>query len=202
MIDTKLEQKILDIITQKQVYKTSFSDLVSNFENKLSGFNPSQKSFDLKNYFSGKKGQVAITKHLIADNLIEEKWLRDYATKKGKKKKDFKGLYVFLYGDTPFYVGISKGVIGRIQQHLKGHSHNQSTLAYNIGLIRYEILKGEKYAGGRKHFDFKADVTPAKEFLLRQKLAFLPIENDEEMYLFEIYCAMSLQCWLNKFETH
>lgn len=128
--------------------------------------------------------------------------MRDYKTKKGKVKKDFKGLYVFLNGDIPFYVGISKGVIGRIQQHLKGHSHNQSTLAYNIGLVRYQLMKGETYSGGRKHFDFKADVSPAKEFLLGQSLALLPMESDEEMYLFEIYCAMSLQCYLNKFETH
>lgn len=201
-MDSTLETQLLKLIIQKQVYKTSFKDLVASFETKLAQFDPPSRSFELKNYFLGKEGQVGITRHLLADRLIEEKWLRQYETKKGKVKKDFKGLYVFLHGDTPFYVGISKGVIGRIQQHLKGHSHNQSTLAYNIGLLRYEILKGEKYAGGRKHFDFKADVTPAKEFLLKQRLAFLPIENDEEMYLFEIYCAMSLQCWLNKFETH
>lgn len=87
---------------------------------------------------------------------------------KGETKKDFQGIYVFVHDRTPFYIGISKGVIGRIIQHTKGHSHHTSTLAYNIGLIRYEIEKGHKYIGGRKEFDFKADVAPAKEFLLKQ----------------------------------
>jgi hypothetical protein len=75
-------------------------------------------------------------------------------------------------------------------------------LAYNIGLIRHQILNGEEYTGRRKEFDFNNNVTPAKDFLFKQKIAFLPIENSEELYLFEIFCAMKLGCWLNKFETH
>jgi hypothetical protein len=197
----KLEATLLKTITKKQVYKTSFSDIIANFDKKLADFNPLENSFEIDKYFQ-KGGQVSITQKLIVDKRISKEWLREYTTKKGKIKTDFKGLYVFIHNITPIYVGISKGVIARIIQHVKGHSHNTSTLAYNIGLIRYEILNGEKYIGGRKQFDFKTDVTPAKDFLLKQKIAFLPISNDEELYLFEIYCAMQLQCWLNKFETH
>lgn len=198
----KLEQTLLKTITQKQVYQESFSNLVKHFEKKLSDFNPVENCFEIDKYFSGKIGQVSVTKRLLEDKIIDKNWLREYTTKQGKIKTDFKGLYVFVHNNTPIYVGISKGVIGRTLQHLKGHSHNTSTLAYNIGLIRYEIQRGEKYIGQRKQFDFKADVAPAKEFLMKQKIAYLPISNDEEMYLFEIYCAMNLQCWLNKFETH
>ncbi|MDP3244250.1 MAG: hypothetical protein Q8M83_01185 [bacterium] len=197
----KLETTLLKTITKKQVYKNSFSDLVATFEKKLLDFNPVAKAFEIEKYFLN-SGQVTVTKKLISDNIVSKDWLREYTTKKGKKKIDFKGLYIFMHDKTPIYVGISKGVIGRTLQHVKGHSHNTSTLAYNIGLVRYEIMKGEKYIGGRKEFDFKADVTPAKDFLIKQKIAFLPIDNDEELYLFEIYCAMQLQCWLNKFETH
>jgi hypothetical protein len=197
----KLETTLLKTITKKQVYKTSFATIVKRFDKKLFNFNPIEKAFEIEKYFL-KGGQVSVTERLLSDNLVSKNWLREYKTKNGKIKFDFKGLYVFVHSKTPIYVGISKGVIGRTLQHVKGHSHNTSTLAYNIGLIRYEIINGKKYVGGRKEFDFKAEVAPAKIFLLKQKIAFLPILNDEELYLFEIYCAMQLQCWLNKFETH
>lgn len=197
----KLEKTLLKTITKKKVYKNSFSGLVATFEKKILDFNPVDNAIEIKKYFQY-SGQATVTKKLISDNIISKDWLRDYPTKNGKKKNDFRGLYIFIHDKTPIYVGISKGVIGRTLQHVKGHSHNTLTLAYNIGLVRYEILKGEKYIGGRKDFDFKADVTPAKDFLMKQKIAFLPIDNDEELYLFEIYCAMQFQCWLNKFETH
>ncbi|MDR6763805.1 putative GIY-YIG superfamily endonuclease [Flavobacterium sp. 2755] len=198
----ELEKNLSNIITKKQAYKTSFLEITSQFERKFEEFNPVQNCFEIEKYFGGKCGISKVTNKLIQDGIIKKNWLRQYKTKGGKIKTDFKGLYIYIHQNTPIYVGISKGVIGRTLQHLKGHSHNTSTLAFNIGLIRYEIEKGEKYIGKRKQFDFKLDVTPAKEFLLKQRIAFIPIENDEEMYLFEIYCAMKLQCYLNKFETH
>lgn len=198
----KLDKQLLSKITQKSTFEKSFSSLIEGFEEKVLAFNPVVNSFSLEKYFSGKAGQVRVTRRLIEDHIIDTNWLRQYKTKKGKIKTDFKGLYVFINDVTPIYVGISKGVIGRTLQHLKGHSHNTSTLAYNIGLLRYEILKGEKYGGIRKGFDFKSEVKPAKEFLLKQKISYLPIDNDEELYLFEIYCAMHFNCYLNKFETH
>lgn len=198
----ELDENISHIITKKQIYKASFSEIVSKFEKKLEDFNPVKNCFEIEKYFGGKCGILKVTSKLILDGIIDENCLRTYETKGGKIKIDFKGLYIYIHNNVPFYVGISKGVIGRTLQHLKGHSHNTSTLAFNLGLIKYEIEKGEKYIGKRKQFDFKTDVTPSKHFLLKQKIAFLPIDSDEEMYLFEIYCAMNLQCYLNKFETH
>jgi len=197
----KLESSLIKTITKKRVYQTSFKNLVEKFDEKLSNFDPVKNAVDISKYFHD-AGIVTATNRLINDNVISKSWFCDYTTKKGNVKYDFKGIYVFVHKNTPIYVGISKGVIGRILQHLKGHSHNTSTLAYNIGLVMYEISKGQKYTGGRKEFDFKANVTPAKNFLFQQKIAFLPIETNEELYTFEVFCAMQLQCWLNKFETH
>ncbi len=145
---------------------------------------------------------MAATKKLFADGRIKSEWLRDYKTKKGKIKKVFKGLYIFINDNSPFYVAISKGVIGRLFQHTKGHNLNNSTLTYNIGLIRHEFLTGQKHTGDRKELNFKTEVEPVKEFLLLQKIASLPIDNHEELYLFEIFYSLKLQTFLNKFETH
>jgi len=202
MTDKQLEQKIQERIKVKRTFTYTFQELTDTFEEKFSRFNPSVNCFDIAEYFSEGNGQVSARKQLLKDNKIEPDWLRVYKTKKGNTKIDFSGLYIFINNKTPFYVGISKGVIGRIFQHTKGHNHNTSTLAYNIGLIRYELLTGEKHLGERKELNFKSEVEPVKQFLLKQKIAFLHIENYEELALFEIFCSMKLKTMLNKFETH
>ena len=201
-MDNELEIQILEEIRGRRDFTKSFSDLVNSFETKFNNFDPVSNSFEIGKYFGSGIGQVAATKKLIADGKIKSEWLRNYQTKKGKTKNDFMGLYVFVNDDLPFYVGISKGVIGRIFQHIKGHSHNTSTLAYNIGLIRFKLLTGQQHMGSRKELNFRSEVHPVKEFLLKQKIALLPIDNHEELYLFEIFCSMKLQTVLNKFETH
>ena len=197
----ELEITLLKTITEKRVYKKSFADLVVNFEKKLLMFNPVEKAVKIEKYFLP-GGIVSVTKRLLADNVIPQDCLREYKTKNNNLKNDFKGLYIFVHDKTPIYAGISKAVIGRILQHIKRYDHYASTLAYSIGLVQYEILEKTKYSGSRKDFDFKKYVTSAQEFLHKQKIAFLPILNDEELYLFEIYCEMQLQCSFNKFEIH
>lgn len=198
----KLEHTLLETLLQKQNYGKSFSSIVNNFEDKLASFDPVNNCIEIEKYFSTGNGLASIRKKLIADNVFKSEDIYKYQTKGGKNKTDVKGLYVFVHENEPIYVGISRGLIHRTLQHLRGKSHNTSTLAYNIGLIRYEILQGEKYIGRRNEFDFNSNVAPAKDFLFKQKIAFLSIENSEELYLFEIFCAMKLECWLNKFETH
>lgn len=202
MTDEQLEKKILEKIKEKRTFPFTFQELTEAFEDKFSKFNPILNCFDIADYFSEGSGLVSARRKLLADNKIEPHWLREYKTKKGNKKIDFSGLYIFINEKIPFYVGISKGVIGRIFQHTKGHNHNTSTLAYNIGLIRYELLTGEKHLGERKELNFKTEVEPVKKFLLKQKIAFLHIDNYEELALFEIFCSMKLKTILNKFETH
>lgn len=199
----KIESTLIETILQKQVYKKTFYEIVDNFEEKLKNFDPVNKAIEIERYFGiGGEGAAIIRKRLINDKVFNQEDIYTYQTKGGKNKTDVKGLYVFVHKNTPIYVGISRGIIHRTLQHLRGKSHNTSTLAYNIGLIRHEIVNGKGYEGKRKAFDYSINVSPSKEFLLKQKIAFLPIENTEEMYLFEIFCAMKLQCWLNKFETH
>ena len=202
MKNEELEEKILEIIKVKRTFPLTFQELTDGFEEKFSKFNPTVNCFEISDYFSEGIGQVEARKKLLADKKIESDWLREYETKKGNIKVDFSGLYVFLNDKTPFYVGISKGVIGRILQHTKGHNCNTSTLAYNIGLIRYKLITGKEYLGTREKLNFKTEVEPVKKFLVKQKIAFLHIDNPEELALFEIFCSMKLRTMLNTFETH
>lgn len=201
-LTSELEKVILNKICQSRSYSKSFDVIFKNLENKLNEFNPLQNSFELEPFFGEKKREKTAIKLLLEQNKIKKDWIKTYKTKKGKKKEDFKGLYIFYHNSTPFYVGISKGVIGRICQHLKGKTHNNSTLAYKIGLIKYEYENGSPYEGERENFDFISHVEPVKKFLLKQKISILPIDNAEELFLFEVYCSMKLGTWCNDFETH
>jgi len=49
-----------------------------------------------------------------------------------KLPADFPGCYVLLDGRRPVYVGISRSVIQRLQQHVKGRTHFSASLAYRI----------------------------------------------------------------------
>lgn len=197
-----LEQKILEKILEKRTIPKSFFQIVSAFEEKFNELNVVENSFPIKDYFGPNIGLAGAKKGLLAANKIKQSWIKPYQTKGGNYKYDIKGLYIFIHDKTPFYVGVSKGIISRIIQHLTGTTHNTSTLAYNIGLLRYEILTGTQFKGKRNEFDFNSNVEPVKRFLLNQKIALMHIENDEELYLFEIFCSMKLQTILNKFETH
>ncbi len=121
--------------------------------------------------------------------------------KKINSETDFKGLYIFLHGKNPFYIGISRGVIGRIQQHLKGKNHNTATLAFKIGSQIYISENKEKYTT-REKLDFKNEIEPVKDFLMKQKIVLIPVNDDDELALFEIYCSIKLETKLNSFKTH
>jgi predicted GIY-YIG superfamily endonuclease len=168
----------------------SFDDIIGTFKNKLLEFDPVANKFDVNLYFGDGIGPQCAAELLYNDGEIKE-------------KKDFKGLYVFLDDDVPFYVGISKCVIKRIIQHTKGHKHQTSSLAYSIGKEFQQKTTGDYSKITRKEFNFPKYAGMAKEFLRKKQVAFIPIDDDIELYLFEIYCAMELRTlMMNNFSTH
>jgi len=52
------------------------------------------------------------------------------------------------------------------------------------------------FQSNKKNIDF------IKKFLLEQRVAFIKIDDDDELALYEIYCAMKYKTSLNTFETH
>lgn len=114
---------------------------------------------------------------------------------------DFAGCYVLLEQEKPVYVGISRTVIQRLLQHVKGRTHYDASLAYRIAaekhshnFTRNEAMQNDKFS---KAFE------DAKACLKSLHVAFIPIEDDVELYLFEVYCAMEFDTakW-NSFRTH
>lgn len=191
-----MEKEILDLINTKTTFQKTFLELTSDFESKFSIFNPTLNCFSINEYFGIGQSVATSKDKLIKDSKIKTEWLNSSKTENSDKNGDFKGLYIFINENTPFYVGISQNVIKRVYRHISGNNHNTATLAYKIAT---KILPKAKT---RKDFDFKNNGIHFKKFLLKQRIAWLPIENDEELYLFEVYCSMRLQTSLNTFKTH
>lgn len=173
-----------------QKHVKSFDAITREFRQKLKQLNLAEKAFKVNKYFSEGLGEKSSLKLLFEDGLIDS-------------PKDFKGIYIFIKNKTPIYTGISKGVIKRIIQHTKGHSHHTSSFAFSLARASYQKETGDYNRIPRKDFNYKEHVAPAKHYLLQQKIAFMKIEDDIELYLFEIYCAMELQTLMyNSFSTH
>ena len=118
-----------------------------------------------------------------------------------KRTTDFPGCYVFIDGSTPIYVGISRGVIKRLVQHLNYDSHYSASLIYRMASEDYPHEMKRDQA--MKDEQFKAVFFTAQGRLRQMKVAFIEINNDLELYLFEVFASMKLDTdtW-NTFRTH
>jgi hypothetical protein len=117
------------------------------------------------------------------------------------RSHDLSGCYVLLHEGKPFYVGISRGVVGRLRQHGMGTTHFDASLAYRMACekVHHEMTRAE----AMRNPSFRAAFNDAQQLLRGCSVAFVEITNPLELYLFEAYCAMELDTaeW-NTFATH
>lgn len=114
---------------------------------------------------------------------------------------DFSGCYVLLDADDPKYVGISRNVLSRLRQHLRGKTHFDASLAYAVAQRRLPTpgRRSEAMAVPRFQSAFKE----AQAYLSRLEVAYVAIENPLELYVFEAYTAVALRTFeWNTFRTH
>ena len=116
-------------------------------------------------------------------------------------QKDFKGCYVMYEKNEPFYVGISRCVVSRLRQHVRGNTHFEATLAYRIAKKEFPHKSTRDEA--MKDPGFIEQFNYAKERIGRMHVVFVEIEDPLALYIFEPYCAMKYKTseW-NTFETH
>jgi hypothetical protein len=117
------------------------------------------------------------------------------------RENDFSGCYVLIENDKPLYVGISRGIIGRLFQHLTSNNHFSGSLAYYIA-------KQQSDPGGTREQNmtdaaFRALFEDSQRRLENCSIATVEIDNPVELHLFEVYAAMELGTGeFNTFRTH
>jgi len=145
--------------------------------------------------------EVAIKSSTSAETFVGFKSVTKEILSRLNRSTDFPGCYVFIDGDKPIYVGISRGVIKRLVQHLNFDSHYSASLVYRMASDDYphEMKRDQSM----KDEQFKAVFFSAQERLRQMKVAFVEINNDLALYLFEVFASMKLDTdtW-NTFRTH
>ena len=125
---------------------------------------------------------------------------RELLTKLGHST-DFPGCYVFIDVDRPVYVGISRGVVKRLVQHLNFESHFTASLVYKMASedFPHEMKRDQ----AMKDDQFREVFLTAQGSLRKMSVAFVQIDNDLELYLFEVMASMhfDIDTW-NTFRTH
>jgi hypothetical protein len=115
--------------------------------------------------------------------------------------KDFSGCYVFSDPSKPIYVGISRGVLARVRQHMLGGTHFDATLAYAMAK-RQCPTKGNRSVVMTDEC-FKAAFSAARTYLQSLYVSAIRIENPIELHIFEAFAAMALGTYKwNTFRTH
>jgi hypothetical protein len=145
--------------------------------------------------------EEAIRTPFAAERLVGFKTATREALARLGKALDFPGCYVFLNAGKPVYVGISRGVIKRLVQHLNYDSHYSASLVYRMATEEYPHEMKRDQA--MKDDQFRSVFFAIQSRLREMTVAFIEVQNDLELYLFEIYVAMKLDTdtW-NTFRTH
>jgi predicted GIY-YIG superfamily endonuclease len=171
------------LVIRPTFHKISFKQVTKGFPKLLNEFNK-QPTYSISELYYPGNGVESICKFLKIEN-------------------DFEGLYVFYKNGKPIYTGISRHVIKRIEQHVKGKNHNHSSLAYQIASAIYYSEHKVMHTGGRDGLDFDKYGVPAKKELMKCTFRFIKLQNDIELYLFEVYVSMELgTLHYNSFKTH
>lgn len=145
--------------------------------------------------------EAAIKSSIAASAFVGPKSATKEILCRLNRSTDFPGCYVFIDGEKPVYVGISRSVIKRLVQHLNVDTHNTATLVYRMASEDYPHQLRRDQA--MKDEQFKEVFLLAQKRLRQMKVAFIEINNDVELYLFEVYASMKLDTdtW-NTFRTH
>ena len=125
----------------------------------------------------------------------------------GINKMPQKGVYVFFEDTKPIYVGRSNRLKERLKEHSSSSSdHYSATLAFRIAKKSALVLqiRAKKRTNEQlmKNSDFVKKFKAAKERISRVKIRYIPIEDQIEQAIFEIYAHLELDTELNDFNTH
>lgn len=145
--------------------------------------------------------QAAMEKPMPAENFVGYKSASKAALAVVDRTTDFPGCYVFIDEGKPVYVGISRGLVKRLVQHLNFESHYSASLVYRMATEEYPHEMKRDQA--MKDDQFRNVFLSAQERLRKMTVAFVEVDNDLELYLLEVLASMRLDtdAW-NTFRTH
>lgn len=144
---------------------------------------------------------ASIESPVLASEIVGYKSATKTLLAKLGRSTDFPGCYAFLDEEKPIYVGISRSLIKRLTQHLNHDSHYSASLVYKMATEDYPHEMKRDQA--MKDDQFREVFFHSQQRLQAMRIAFIEVQNDLELYVFEVYASMRLDTniW-NTFRTH
>jgi len=119
------------------------------------------------------------------------------------------GVYLFSEGERHLYVGRSNSLRQRYRQHsIPSSQHNQAVFAFKLarevtGKIKAGYVPGENSRVGLSQDPiFLKAFTESKVRVRKMGYRFVEEKDQTQQALLELYCAISLGCPYNDFNTH
>ena len=135
-----------------------------------------------------------------------EKHFRFNSDNKKYKGKEIKGLYVLAEEKEGkievVNIGISKTIMRRFYQHTCGKKHNEYTLGFYMALNEYKERFGKDFEKKRHEFPYEEYRPDIMDYIRKLRFAIVPIDNNFELYMAEVYLACHYKTLWNTFETH
>ena len=116
-----------------------------------------------------------------------------------------RGIYILYEKGKPIYVGRSRRLKQRLQEHSRDSSrHESGTFAFNLAKAE-AIKKGIHTSRTRKQLqndpEFEQVFLEAKKRVSRMKIRVVEVEEPALQTVFEVYVALTLETPYNAFET-
>jgi hypothetical protein len=145
--------------------------------------------------------EAAVQNPIHVEKFVGPKSATKAALAVADRSADFPGCYVFIDETRPVYVGISRGVVNRIVQHVNFESHYSASLVYRMATDDYPHEMKRDQA--MKDDQFRNVFLTAQGRLREMSVAFIQVDNDVELYMLEVMAAMRLDTGVwNSFRTH
>ena len=193
---SEINEKIKEVIFKGRKKGFQFRE-IKEFEEKLKRLRHPESRKPLKELFGSdfKRGEGR-------DNLYRD--IKSGELPKYAKDRHVKGLYIWFHDGKPFYVGISGKIAKRLHQHINNQSHYSASMAYKIANLVYGFVFDEEHDDGGKQTRAKFSkkhIAEIQKWMKEQEVAYIEIDDNDELALFEIFCAMKLDTALNSFQT-
>jgi predicted GIY-YIG superfamily endonuclease len=158
----------------------------------MSGFHGCRFSFEeLTNHALPELLEVLVVRMVQAETLANH----EFGKLSGLPSR--RACYVFLEGDCPLYVGISRNLRARIKQHLS-RRRSEANLCVRFAASALSLSVSQAVHA----VDFEGQFDRAHDRLLACRIAWVEVDDAMTLYLLEPFVAMKLNTQeFNRFDV-
>ena len=195
-------QSVIDELINQRELEENFEEIIDDLKNSKSLYLESWKKYKVCDLFAWADDKLL--NNFDAAKVFKEYEVRTYKNREGNIKKDSSGIYVFWVDSKPAYIGRSHRLMRRIKDHVSCSNRNTSSFGHGISKLIYkhdnpkqripkDILKTDKRC---------RDIVRNYIKSLEVSFYYVSPQQEERLYLLELYLSMRYRTVMNRFKPH